>query len=127
MTSDTIAANLAPARPPVAANVAQLLLATKLAVPPVRSDVVVRHRLLDRLRQRQPHRLTLVAAPAGFGKTTLLAGWIHGDTVPVGWVTLDNADDDLIRFWTYAIAALGKVFGTAGDVALSLLHSPQPP
>jgi LuxR family transcriptional regulator, maltose regulon positive regulatory protein len=109
------------------ANVAQSLLATKLAVPPVRTDVVVRDRLLDRLRQGCQNRLTLVAAPAGFGKTTLLADWIHGDSIPVGWVTLDSADDDLTRFWTYAITALGRMFGPAADVALSLLHSPQPP
>jgi LuxR family maltose regulon positive regulatory protein len=119
--------NSPPGRPPVVANGGQALLATKLAVPPVRSEVVIRERLLERLRQGYASRLTLVAAPAGFGKTTLLANWLHHDAIRAGWVTLDGADDDLTRFWTYAISALGKTFESAAEVALSLLHSPQPP
>src|SRR5690242_3837687 len=127
MGSDTLRPGVASIRMPVVDRSGQTLLATKMAVPPLRADVVVRDRLIERLRHGRDNRLSLIAAPAGFGKTTLLAGWIHGDSVPVGWVTLDSADDDLTRFWSYAIAALERVFGPAGAVALPLLHLPQRP
>ena len=86
-------------------------IATKLFVPRVRRPLVARHRLTDRLDGSADARLTLLSAPAGFGKTTLLASWLdqspdHGRAV--AWLSLDAADDDPGRFWSYVVAALGS-------------------
>lgn len=75
-------------------------------------------------------KLTLVSAPAGFGKTTLLAEWVTAAPAserPVTWVSLDQGDNDPAFFWAYFITALQKVQSEVGERALSLLHSPQPP
>ncbi len=116
-----------PGQPAAGGGDDSFLLATKLAIPPARSDVVSRLRLIDRLCAGRSRRLSLLAAPAGFGKTTLLAEWIHRDAVPTAWVTLDSGDDDLIRFWSYVLGALERVQPGVGRVAQALLHSPQPP
>jgi LuxR family maltose regulon positive regulatory protein len=71
--------------------------------------------------------LTLIAAPAGFGKTTLLSDWIPQSEQCVTWLSLDEDDNDPIRFWVYVIAALQKLRRDLGESALSLLQSPQPP
>jgi LuxR family transcriptional regulator, maltose regulon positive regulatory protein len=71
--------------------------------------LVVRPRLFGRLQAGLRDKLTLIAAPAGFGKTTLLSAWratAAGSALPMGWVSLDNADNDPQRFWSYAITAL---------------------
>jgi LuxR family maltose regulon positive regulatory protein len=97
-----------------------------------------RPRLIDRLNAgiRSGHKLTLISAPAGFGKTTLLSEWINrgdrAETCPhVAWLSLDKGDDDPSRFWRYLIAALQTVPGLqeagAGESALAMLQSPQPP
>jgi LuxR family maltose regulon positive regulatory protein len=83
-----------------------LLLRTKLHVPPVRQELVSRPRLLEQLDLGLHRKLVLVSAPAGFGKTTLLSEWIARRQRPVAWVSLDKGDDDPMRFWTHAIAAL---------------------
>jgi LuxR family maltose regulon positive regulatory protein len=80
------------------------LLATKLYIPPARPNRVPRPRLIDQLNILQP--LTLIAAPAGFGKTTLLSDWIPQSKHCVTWLSLDNDDNDPIRFWVYVVAAL---------------------
>src|SRR5205823_5102662 len=84
-------------------------LTTKLSIPPARSDSVPRPRLIDRLNGVMQRKLTLVSAPAGFGKTTLLSAWCavaaRGD-LHVAWVSLDASDNDPTRFWSYVIAAL---------------------
>jgi LuxR family maltose regulon positive regulatory protein len=104
-----------------------ILLTTKLAVPPARPDIVARARLTEKLEQGLGRRLILLAAPAGFGKTTLLSSWVHQSGRPVAWVTLDSSDDEVDRFWTYAIAALDLVYPGACTPALTLLRAPQPP
>jgi ATP/maltotriose-dependent transcriptional regulator MalT len=106
------------------------LLRTKLRVPPPRPDPVPRPRLLGRLTAGLRGRLTLIAAPAGFGKTTLLGAWRAtepGRAVPLAWVSLDAGDNDLVRFWRYVIAALDELHPGLGAPALSLLHSPRQP
>jgi len=89
------------------------LLTTKLYVPRARADLVSRQRLLARLRGPTAlpavHKLTLISAPAGFGKTTLLSEWAATCDHPVAWVSLDEGDNDPIRFWSYVIAALGSI------------------
>ena len=103
------------------------LLTTKLHIPTIRPDLVPRPRLLERLNQGMTCKLTLVSAPAGFGKTTLLSEWIPQSERPVCWVSLDPGDNDSTRFWCYLIAALQMLQGSLGQNALSLLQSPQPP
>jgi len=82
------------------------LLTTKLHIPPVRPELVSRPRLIERLNEGLMRRLTLVSAPAGFGKTTLLSEWVHSCGRPVAWVSLDGDDNDLARFLAYFVAAL---------------------
>jgi len=103
------------------------LLATKLFVPPLRGDVVARTRLVDRLESGLRQRLTLVAAPAGFGKSTLVAAWAARTRVPVAWLSLDEEDAAPLRFLAYVIAALQRVEPDLGDRTLRALHAAQPP
>jgi LuxR family maltose regulon positive regulatory protein len=84
--------------------------------------------LLERLNQGLEGTLTLVSAPAGFGKTTLLAEWVAAvPTRPVAWVSLDQSDNDPAIFWSYLITALQHIQSGLGERSLSLLQSPQPP
>ena len=103
------------------------LLATKLFVPPARPGLVPRPRLMQRLQAAVNARLTLVSASAGFGKSTVLAQWISENKLPggVAWVSLDEGDNDPVRFWDYFIAALRTLRPTTGETALALLRSPQ--
>ncbi|MFN8443170.1 MAG: LuxR C-terminal-related transcriptional regulator [Caldilineaceae bacterium] len=106
------------------------LLATKLFVPPARANLVARPRLFERVQAGLRDKLTLIAAPAGFGKTTLLSAWratTAGGTWPFAWVALDGADNDPLRFWSYLIAALDTLAPGCGVAALTLLQAPQPP
>ena len=88
-----------------------MLIATKVRPPAVRDQVVPRERLLERLRAGSDLALTLVICPAGFGKTTLLAGWHRAETArkPVAWLTLDEGDNDPVVLWSYVIEALRQV------------------
>ncbi len=85
------------------------LLRTKLDIPPARGPLVARPRLLARLNDRLERKLTLVSAPAGFGKTTLLSAWARELEHPVAWLSLDAGDNDPARFLAYLIAALQQV------------------
>jgi LuxR family maltose regulon positive regulatory protein len=89
---------------------APVLLVTKLHPPVVPAETVARERLFARLRDGRGRRLTLVAGPAGFGKSTLLAAWgeAESDARPVAWVTLDDGDDDAVVLWSHVVAALGR-------------------
>ena len=108
--------------------VAGPLLETKLFVPQPRGDAVARPRLTELLDRGRAARLTLVSAPAGFGKTTLLA---RGLTVPdrqrsVAWLSLDEADGQPARFWSYLVTAVQRAMPQVGDSALALLQTAQP-
>ena len=106
------------------------LLETKLYVPKWRPGLVSRPRLIERLDQGIERKLTLVSAPAGFGKTTVLAEWLAATPAserPGAWVSLDQSDNDPALFWAYFITALQTVQIGVGENALSLLHSSQPP
>ena len=144
------------------------LLQTKLYIPPIRPELVSRPRLLERLnaglatpdafsrtRNAFSRALTLVSAPAGFGKTTLVSEWVRTNGWPVAWLSLDEGDNDPARFLAYLIAALRspalpvpsvaegskaegveagqdsagqqEPVGRIGHGMLSALHSPQPP
>jgi len=97
------------------------LLATKLHMPPIRPNLVSRPRLLEFLAQSFEHRLILLSAPAGFGKTTLLSEWLATQPCPAGWLSLDRGDNDPVRFWTYLIAALQTIRPGLGESAQALL------
>ena len=104
-----------------------LILATKLYIPPLRPNLVLRPRLLDRLNAGLHGKLTVISAPAGFGKTTLVSEWITSGKQPTAWLSLDEGDSDSTRFLAYLIAALQTVSPKIGEGVLSLLQSPQPP
>jgi LuxR family transcriptional regulator, maltose regulon positive regulatory protein len=103
------------------------ILVTKLYIPPARPEVVPRPRLIARLNDGLRRRLTLVAAPAGFGKTTLIGAWIAGCGRPAAWLSLDAGESDPARFLAYLVAALRTAVPTLGVGALRALQSTQPP
>ena len=131
------------------------LLLTKLFVPPPRPKTILRPRLIERLNEGLHCKLTLISAPAGFGKTTLVSEWVHQKAegrrmkdeseetfqppsftiLPsqVAWLSLDEGDNDPIRFLTYLVAALQTIavrqssVGNIGKGVLAILQSPQPP
>ncbi len=124
------------------------LLKTKLHIPPIRPELVPRARLIRRLNAGLAHKLTVVSAPAGFGKTTLLNEWLAALTltpapplwaalpsprgggeigVKAAWLALDEGDNDIARFLAYLIAALQTIDPAIGQASLSVLRSPQAP
>ena len=104
------------------------MLETKVHVPSPRDSLVARPRLLERLNRITESKLTLVSAPAGFGKSTLLAEWLaipRDDGWLAAWLSIDEADKEPAAFWTYLIAALRTVVPDIGEGSISLLESPQ--
>src|SRR5690349_7826176 len=90
------------------------LIATKLLVPRLRREVVHRARLHELMDQGARSRLTLISAPAGFGKTTLLVDWLAVRNAAAVWISLDATDNEAAAFWAYLIAAVGAA--TTEDV-----------
>ncbi len=118
-------------RTPLASHAAELRppnswLSTKLHVPRPRAQLVQRSHLVRRLQQGVEGALTLVSAPAGFGKTTLLAQWLAESGMPVAWLSLEPEDNEPTRFLSYVIAALQTLDPHLGTTALALLQTPQP-
>ena len=103
------------------------LLQTKLARPVPRASLVSRQRLDALLHAGMARRLILIAAPAGSGKTTLLSDWFHRHAGAVAWVSLDAADNDPTRFWSYILTALEGVYPGVGATSLPLLQTPELP
>ncbi len=103
------------------------LLATKLYAPSPRANLVLRPGLIERLNAGLQYKVTLISAPAGFGKTTLLGEWLPQCQRPVCWLSLDPGDNDPTRFWSYLAAALQGLQRQLAEDALSLLQSPQQP
>lgn len=108
----------------------ETLLQTKLYIPPIRPNLVPRPRLLEHLNQglEAGGKLTLVSAPAGYGKTTLITEWINDHPTTKGaslftWLSLDEADNDAPRFFSYLIAALQKIDPNIGAGVFSILES----
>ena len=104
-----------------------ILVGTKLHPPSVREQTIPRERLAERLRSGSDRRLTLVACPAGFGKTTLLAAWREAEAArkPVAWLTLDEGDNDPVVLWTHAIEALRRARpAVAGPAAADTVVAP---
>jgi LuxR family transcriptional regulator, maltose regulon positive regulatory protein len=107
------------------------LVSTKLRPSRVRPKLVARPRLTERLDREPGRKLTLISAPAGFGKTTLLGEWLkgrEGEEGSVAWLSLDEGDNDPVRFLSYLVAALGRSVGEGfGEGVLAALRSPEPP
>lgn len=108
------------------------IITTKLNPPLPRPNLVRRPRLLARLDAGLAHGLTLVCAPAGFGKTTLISDWVQhlvatAPAVTVSWLSLDEGDDDVVRFMRYVAAALHRLTPRASAAIFTLLQSPSPP
>ncbi len=103
------------------------ILATKLFIPQPRTKTVLRSRLIDLLNEGLHHKLTLISAPAGFGKTTLVSEWIADCGQPVAWLSLDEGDNDPTRFLAYLVAALQTIAKNIGESVSGVLQSPQPP
>ena len=103
------------------------VLATKLYIPSRHRHVVVRTRLIERISRdlAQGSKLTLISAPAGFGKTTLAAEWVAGCGRQVAWLSLDEGDSDPIRFLTYVVTSLRTVLPTVGETVLDALNASQ--
>jgi LuxR family transcriptional regulator, maltose regulon positive regulatory protein len=105
---------------------APILLVTKLHPPFVPAQTIARERLFERLREGRGKRLSLVACPAGFGKSTLLAAWREAEPQPVAWLTLDEGDDDAVVLWSHAIEALCRALPGLDRAALSALAVSSP-
>ncbi len=123
--------------------VTEELLQTKLYIPPLRPNLVPRQHLIERLNQglQLGHKLTLISASAGFGKTTLVSEWVAGNERPAAWLSLDEGDNDPARFLAYLVTALQTlaqsgstslsgvegITANIGEGVLAVLQSPQPP
>ena len=103
------------------------ILSTKLFIPPPRSKVVLRPRLIECLNEGMHRKLTLISASAGSGKTTLVSEWLAGCSQPAAWLSLEEGDNDPVRFLTYLYAALQTIAENIGEGVFALLQSPQPP
>lgn len=101
------------------------LLRTKTSIPPARQNRVERLRLREQIDRGMTRALTLVVAPAGFGKTTLLADWAHAARMPAAWLTLERAEHAADRFLVYLIHALQTIAPSAGQTALAMLQGGQ--
>ena len=98
------------------------ILATKLYIHPPRTKLVLRPRLVQRLNDGLNGKLTLISAPAGFGKTTLISEWITDCQRPFAWISLDKGDNDPVSFLTYFIAALQTIETDIGKTVLNTLQ-----
>ena len=107
------------------------LLATKFFIPSSSHALILRSRLLELLtRKGLECKLTLVSAPAGFGKTTLLSNWIHSlqpQRPRVAWVSLDEGDNEPVLFWRYVFAALDRAQPGLCAELVTYLHTQQAP
>ena len=113
------------------------ILATKLFIPSTRPEIVPRPRLIEQLNEGLHRKLTIISAPAGYGKTALVSDWAgnlqldaENESNPlsrIAWLSLDENDNDPTRFLTYSIAALQTIETNIATGLLSALQSPQSP
>jgi LuxR family maltose regulon positive regulatory protein len=102
------------------------LLLDKLRIPQPQPALVGRARLLQQLDHAYQRPVTLLAAPAGFGKTTLISNWAQAQSIPIAWVALEAAENDPLRFWTYLLTALERTYVGSAATALAALQTAAP-
>jgi LuxR family maltose regulon positive regulatory protein len=102
------------------------IIATKINVPPLRPGLVARPRLLALLDDASAHNLAVIAAPAGFGKSTLMSVWLRDRGQAAAWLSIDRHDNDPARFLTYLVRALQPLVAGVGASVLAELGSLQP-
>lgn len=103
------------------------LLSTKFFIPRPRNSIVLREQLFEMLRKGSQGKLTLISAPAGYGKTTLITSWLATQELPVGWFSVDAGDNNCYHFFSYFLTALHKMDLRVGSTLLQMLQSPMPP
>ncbi|GAB4525626.1 MAG: LuxR C-terminal-related transcriptional regulator [Anaerolineae bacterium] len=103
------------------------ILSSKLQIPPLRSDLVQRPRLTAHLNTGLQRKLTLISAPAGFGKTTVASAWINESGYPAAWLSLDERDNDPMRFLAYLAASLQTIDADLGHTLREAMQGSQPP
>src|SRR5437764_13291770 len=103
------------------------VLITQLFVPRPRPTVVLRPRLIERLNEGLHHTLSLISAPAGFAKTTLVSDWVAGCGRATAWLSLDEGDNDPARFLLHLVAAVQTLAADMGAGVVGALQSSQPP
>ncbi|MGF9696887.1 LuxR C-terminal-related transcriptional regulator [Paenibacillus sp. MABNR03] len=103
------------------------IVSTKFNIPPCRPSTILRQRLIDKLHYGLHHKLTLISAPAGYGKTTLVSEWLTDCGRPAAWLSLEEGDNELTRFLTCLIASLHTITEKIGEGVLAVLQSPEPP
>jgi len=126
MKRDSVATSTGKEDSKPAAEQSKYLLLTKFYVPPVRSVHLLRPRLMDLLNGGMDKTLTLVSAPAGYGKTTLVSRWLNETRILSAWLSLDVGDNDPIRFLQYLIAAIQSVSPGIGKDLIGMFHGTQP-
>ncbi len=119
----------APVSPSTAKRMKDSLLLTKLYIPSLSPRVVHRPHLISRLNEGLARgcKLTLLSAPVGYGKTSLISDWLSALNSRAAWLSLDTEDDDPLRFWVYVIAALQTIQPELGQTALTALQTAQMP
>ena len=103
------------------------ILSTKLHIPQPRAGIVPCERLLEQFTSGLQRKFTLISAPAGFGKTTILSAWMAQCERPVAWLSLDSTDSAPMRFLSHMIAALQAIEDTIGEGVVNALQSSQQP
>ena len=103
------------------------ILKTKLFIPPLREGTISRPKLIELVNKNIKKKVMLVSAPAGFGKSTLLAEWVAQSKLPVAWISLDQSENDPISFLTYLISSIQSIYEGLGDAILGVLRSPTSP
>lgn len=111
---------------PLPAEPSRYLLSTKFYIPPIRSNQIARPRLTDLLSEGLDKTLILVSAPAGYGKTTLVSSWLKAIKASSAWLSLDEGDNDPIRFLQYLLTALLPIAPDIQDELLGMLQGIQP-
>lgn len=119
--ADELSTPSSPTKPTATLLGQNFLLATKITPPAIRASLIERPRLTDLLQKHATYRLLLITSPAGSGKTTLLSDWLGKLSWPVAWVSLDEGDNNLARFWSYVLAALQKLYPALAAHVLTLL------
>jgi len=103
------------------------ILGIKLYVPQPRPQLVLRPRLIEQLNKGLHRKLTLISAPAGFGKTTVVSEWVASCGRPAAWLSLDEGENETARFLIYLVSALQTIAPNIGEGVLGALQAPQPP